>query len=78
MYSMACVRHIQGLLLLFAVALPCMAQAPQSPNLEAQRAAMQKLSFLIGHWSGKATMLRPGGMTLEVIQTEDARNRIEP
>jgi hypothetical protein len=35
-----------------------MAQTPRAPNVEAQRTAMKKLEFLVGDWSGEATVLR--------------------
>lgn len=40
------------------------------PDLEAQRAAMRKLSFLIGKWSGDARTLRQTGEWVESTQTE--------
>ncbi|MGO9012066.1 MAG: hypothetical protein ACLQPN_18380 [Bryobacteraceae bacterium] len=54
------------------LAIPCMAQAPRMPNLEIQRSAMHKLSFLIGKWSGEARTYRRPGETLELVQTEEA------
>jgi hypothetical protein len=35
-----------------------MAQTPRTPNVEAQRTAMKKLGFLVGEWSGEASVLR--------------------
>jgi len=54
----------------------CAAQAPSAPDLEAQRAAMKKLAFLVGKWSGEARILRPSGEPLELIQTEEAQYKL--
>jgi hypothetical protein len=35
-----------------------MAQPIRTPDIEAQRAAMKKLDFLIGQWAGEASVLR--------------------
>jgi hypothetical protein len=53
-----------------------MAQLIQSPDTEAQRTAMKKLSFLIGKWSGEARILRSTGEPLELIQTEEAEYKL--
>ena len=45
------------LLLLFLTGLVTIAPA-QQPNIPAQREAMKKLDFLIGQWSGEATVTR--------------------
>jgi hypothetical protein len=72
-----------GPLLLIALALviPCMAQLPRAPDVEAQRAAMRKLSFLVGKWSGEASVLRgPGGPpppAVELAQTEEAQYKLD-
>ncbi len=55
----------------------CAAQLPRVPDTEAQRAAMKKLSFLVGKWSGKARVLRGSGETLELIQTEEAQYKLD-
>ena len=47
-----------------------MAQPPKTPNVEAQRAAMKKLEFLVGEWSGKASALRGAGQFVDLVQTE--------
>ena len=54
-----------------------MAQPPRLPNVEAQREAMKKLSFLVGIWSGEARMLRGPGEPVEMIQTEEARYKLD-
>lgn len=53
------------------------AQAPRTPDVEAQRAAMSKLGFLIGRWSGEASVLRGPGVTAELVQTEEAQYRLD-
>ena len=66
-------------LLLAATALlvPCIAQTPRPPNIEAQRAAMKKLEFLIGMWTGEARVLRGPGEPVEMIQTEEAQYKLD-
>src|SRR5215469_9711688 len=54
-----------------------MAQPPRTPNLETQRSAMQKLSFLVGKWSGEASVRRGPGDPLELIQTEQAEYKLD-
>lgn len=54
-----------------------MAQLLRTPGIESQRAAMKKLNFLVGEWTGEARLLRgPGGPT-ELVQTEEARYRLD-
>jgi hypothetical protein len=60
-----------------ALLLPCIAQIPRAPNLEAQHAAMRKLEFLIGTWSGEARVLRGPGEPVEMIQTEEAQYKLD-
>jgi hypothetical protein len=47
------------------------------PDLAAQRAAMQKLSFLIGKWAGEASVLRGPGEPVELLQTEEASFKLD-
>jgi hypothetical protein len=49
----------------------------QTPNIEAQRTAMKKLSFLIGAWSGEASVARGPGIVLELSQTEVAELKLD-
>ena len=63
-------------LLLGSAALVCMAQAPRTPNVDAQREGMKKLTFLVGKWSGEASVLRGPGQSVMVSQTEDARFKL--
>ena len=54
-----------------------MAQLPRTPDTEAQRAAMQKLDFLVGEWSGEARVQRGPGQPMELIQTEEAHYKLD-
>ena len=54
-----------------------MAQAPNTPNVEAQRAALKKLDFLVGEWSGEASVLRGPGLFVEMTQTESAQYKLD-
>jgi hypothetical protein len=64
---------------LFGLALwsPCFAQAPRPPDVEAQRAAMKKLDFTVGKWSGEARLRQGPGEPLELIFTEDAQYKLD-
>lgn len=53
------------------------ASIPRTPDVAAQRAAMQKLSFLIGKWLGEARANRGPGQTLELAQSEDAQYKLD-
>ena len=46
-------------------------------NTETQRAAMGKLSFLVGKWSGEARMLRGPGLMVDLVQTEEAQYKLD-
>jgi hypothetical protein len=48
-----------------------------TPNLDAQRAAMKKLEFLVGKWAGEARMLRGAGEPVVVTQTEEAYYKLD-
>ena len=54
-----------------------MAQTPRPPDVEAQRAAMKKLGFLVGEWSGEASVLRGPGQFVELAQTESAHFKLD-
>jgi len=68
---------LKSLLICTALLVPCMAQSPRVPDIEAQRTAMKKLSFLVGQWSGEAHVLRPGGQELDLRQTEEAQYKLD-
>ena len=54
-----------------------MAQLPRTPDLDAQHAAMKKLGFLTGKWVGEARMLRGSGEPVVLVQTEEARFKLD-
>lgn len=54
-----------------------MAQLSRVPNLDAQRAAMEKLNVLVGEWAGEARVLRGPGESPELVQTEEARYKLD-
>ena len=61
----------------FAIAVPFMVQLPRVPDIESQRAAMKRLSFLVGKWAGEARLSRGSGESLELIQTEEAQFKLD-
>ena len=54
-----------------------MAHLLRTPDAEAQRAAMRKLDFLIGEWSGEAQVQRVPGEPVELMQTEEAHYKLD-
>ena len=54
-----------------------MAQLPRVPNLDAQRAAMKKLGFLVGKWNGEARLLRGPGEWVELHQSEEVQYKLD-
>jgi hypothetical protein len=54
-----------------------MAQPLRPPDVEVQRAAMKKLGFLVGEWSGEASVLRGPGQFVELVQTESAQFKLD-
>ena len=54
-----------------------MSPLPLHPDLDAQRSAMQKLSFLVGSWSGHARLLRGPGEPVELEHTEEACYKLD-
>ena len=54
-----------------------MVQVPRTPDVDAQRAAMKKLEFLVGEWSGEASVLRGPGRYVELVQTESAHFKLD-
>jgi hypothetical protein len=54
-----------------------MVQTPKTPSLDAQRAAMRKLEFLIGEWSGEASVLRGVGQFVDLVQNESAQFKLD-
>ena len=54
-----------------------MAQTTQTPDVEAQRAAMKRLDFLVGEWSGHASAARGPGVIIELEQSEVAQFKLD-
>jgi hypothetical protein len=54
-----------------------MAQQPRQPNLEVQRAAMKKLAFLVGRWSGEARLYPAQGEPEVLAMTERAEYKLD-
>lgn len=55
----------------------CSCLAQQGPNVEAQRAAMKKLAFLTGHWSGEGHVARGRAGELAIVQTEAVEYKLD-
>ena len=53
-----------------------MAELPRVPDLEAQRAAMKKVGFLVGKWAGEARLLRGPAGSVDLLQTEEAHYKL--
>jgi hypothetical protein len=70
-------RSVLVISLAALLVIGCMAQAPRMPDLEAQRSAMHKLSFLIGKWTGEAYVHRRPGETVELVQTEETQYKLD-
>src|SRR5947209_8487668 len=71
------VRTISVCLLAALLGNACMAQTHRPPNVEAQRTAMKKREFLVGDWSGEATVLQAPGQFGEMTQTESAQFKLD-
>jgi hypothetical protein len=54
-----------------------MAQTHQAPTIEAQRAAMKRLDFLVGEWSGQASAARGPGVVVDLEQSEVAQFKLD-
>ena len=69
----------RALLAAFFVGFTVMAgaQQPSANNTKAQRDAMQKLSFLAGHWSGPITIARGPGEPLRMTQSENVQFKLD-
>lgn len=71
------VRTVFASVLAGLLGAACMAQIPRTPDVEAQRAAMKKLGFLVGEWYGEASALRGPGQFVELTQTESAQFKLD-
>jgi len=54
-----------------------MAQTVQTPNIEFQQAAMKRLDFLVGEWSGEASVARGPAVVVELEQSEVAQFKLD-
>jgi hypothetical protein len=54
-----------------------MAQTLRTPDLAVQRAAMKKLGFMVGKWSGEASVLRAPGQFVALSQTEEVQFKLD-
>ena len=68
---------LRSILVCLTLLVPCMAQTLRAPDIEAQRAAMKKLDFLVGKWSGETHILRGPGEPLQLVQTEEAQYKLD-
>ena len=50
---------------------------PRVPDLNAQRAAMKKLEFLVGKWDGEARLQRGPGEWVDLHQSEEAQYKLD-
>jgi len=50
---------------------------PGQPHVAAQRAAMSKLGFLIGRWSGQLLVQSGPGPALHFVQSEDVQPKVD-
>jgi hypothetical protein len=71
------VRTISAFLLAGLLGAGCMAQTLRTPDVQAQRMAMNKLGFLVGEWSGEASILRAPGQFAELTQTESVQFKLD-
>jgi len=55
----------------------CPPGVPTTPKMSAQRAAMRKLDFLIGQWSGPATISESAGPAMQLTQTENVQSKLD-
>ncbi|HTD97430.1 MAG TPA: hypothetical protein VK627_10880 [Edaphobacter sp.] len=67
-------RSLLLALLLGSTAVAC---AQQQPDLADQRQAMQKLNFLVGKWTGDATVSHGPGEPIKIIQTEVVQYKLD-
>jgi hypothetical protein len=61
--------------ILASFGISAVAQAP-SNDANLQREAMQKLTFLTGHWSGPVTIVRGPGEPLKLTQSENIQFKL--
>lgn len=54
-----------------------MAHLSRTPDLDSQRAAMKRLGFLLGKWTGEARVWRGAAEPLELVQTEQVQYKLD-
>jgi hypothetical protein len=59
------------------VACAVVAYGQRQPDLTAQRDAMKKLDFLVGKWSGEASVIRGPGEPMKLTQTEEVQFKLD-
>lgn len=69
--------QMRAVIFCIVLLVPCMAQVARAPDIEAQRAAMKKLGFLIGKWAGEARLLRGPSELVTLTQTEEAQYKLD-
>jgi hypothetical protein len=71
-------RIVPSLVLpLFFTAALAVGQTPPNQAVIKQQEAMKKLAFLVGRWSGPATISRGPGNPLQVTQTEEVQYKLD-
>ena len=70
-------RMTASLIAIVAVSICAMPQTVQMPDVAAQRAAMKKLNFLVGDWSGQGRIFRSATEVIEIVQTEHAEYKLD-
>ncbi len=71
-----CARLVAVTLLLIGAALLA-AQPENYASMQEQRAAMQKLAFLIGRWAGPVTIQRGQAGPIHLTKTEDGAYKLD-
>ena len=71
------VLGLGAVVLLVCAGVPLAAQHSGAPSQETQRAAMSKLGFLVGHWSGPVSIVRGPGEPLHLTQTENVQFKLD-
>lgn len=72
-----CFECLVVAVLMAMVGVNAVAQRSDSGSVESQREAMKKLGFLVGKWSGPATIVRGPGEPLHVTQTEAVEYKLD-
>lgn len=65
------------IVVLLGVGSTAPAAAQGRPNVDVQKEAMRKLAFLVGQWSGEATVSMGPGGPRTLRQTEDVQFRLD-